>query len=297
MISSETSIELLDHSLPQSDKLLQTISLNLDSIKFGLPTQYIFTKTSQAGKTGSLRADYFRRHIRSITDHLVRLKKNGGRYLPETEAKWGNSPRQLVWLIIEDGEKLSESIRSVLENENGLIPYVYYVYGPTHRYGNAQQNSAYALIHRMVSYLGHGPVVSIDDDGKVLPELFDIVWRVRRLGVWPMGNLTPFKWEGPEYDEETHEFKDWLRSESDNRPFPLDNGAFAFSSQVFGTNHRLKGPRYWPTDYPGGESEFVSQILPRQDLVEPLCYNCRVAWHNQALKPDCVAHLPTCDEF
>ncbi|KAI8450040.1 hypothetical protein BY996DRAFT_6536896, partial [Phakopsora pachyrhizi] len=38
---------------------------------------------------------------------------------------------QLVWLIIEDGEKLSESIRSVLENENGLIPYVYYIYGPT----------------------------------------------------------------------------------------------------------------------------------------------------------------------
>ncbi|KAI8457614.1 hypothetical protein BY996DRAFT_6411505 [Phakopsora pachyrhizi] len=59
MISSEIAIELLDHSLPQSEKLLQTISLNLDSIKFGLPTQYIFTKSSQAGKTGSLRVDYF----------------------------------------------------------------------------------------------------------------------------------------------------------------------------------------------------------------------------------------------
>ncbi|KAI8458580.1 hypothetical protein BY996DRAFT_8561190 [Phakopsora pachyrhizi] len=145
MISSETAIELLDHSLPQSEKLLQTISLNLDSIKFGLPTQL----------------------IRSITDHLVRLKRNGGFYLPAREAKWGNSHRQLVWLIIEDGEKLSESIRSVLENENGLIPYVYYIYGPTHCYRNAQQNSAYALTHRMVSYLGHGPVVSIDDDGNV----------------------------------------------------------------------------------------------------------------------------------
>ncbi|KAI8449107.1 hypothetical protein BY996DRAFT_6432969 [Phakopsora pachyrhizi] len=148
MISSETAIELLDHSLPQSEKLLQTISLNLDSIKFGLPTQYIFTKTSRAGKTGS-------------------LTRNGGFYLPAREAKWGNSHRQLVWLIIEDGKKLSESIRSVLENENGLIPYVYYIYGPTHCYRNAQQNSAYALTHRMVSYLGHGPVVSIDDDGNV----------------------------------------------------------------------------------------------------------------------------------
>ncbi|KAI8454267.1 hypothetical protein BY996DRAFT_6431309 [Phakopsora pachyrhizi] len=153
MISSETAIELLDHSLPRCEKLLQTISLNLDSIKFGLPTQYIFTKTSQAAKTGSLRVDYFQRHIRSITDHLVRLKRNEGRYLPETEAKWGNFPRQLAWLIKEDGEKLSESIRSVLENENRLIPYVYYIYGPTHCYRNAQQNSAYALIYRMVSYL------------------------------------------------------------------------------------------------------------------------------------------------
>ncbi|KAI9608901.1 hypothetical protein H4Q26_005093 [Puccinia striiformis f. sp. tritici PST-130] len=278
LLASEAALTLLDRSAPSSSSLQATISVSVNTLQVGLPTEYIFTKTSALGRTGGLRPDYFRRHVKAIRDHLSAVARRGGKYLDETEKKWGTGRRQLVWI-------------------SGLA-FIYFAYGPTRHHGNAQQNSAYALIHRLSqTVLGHGPVMSIDDDGKVLSEVFDIAWRVQTFGVWPMGNLGPTGWEGPEYDPVTLEFITWRQAPKDDRPFPLDNGAFVFSTEVFGSNFRLVGPRYWPTDYPGGESEFVSQIIDKQELVEPLCYNCQVAWHNQKLPEDCIQHLPSCQEL
>lgn len=296
LLGSDPALTLLDHSLPGSSLLSATINVQVIKLQSGLPTQYIFTKTSALGRTGGLRPDYFRRHAKAIRDHLSTLAERDGKYLEETEKKWGTGRRQLVWIVIEDGETIAKDIQQVLSQSE--LPFIYYAYGPTRHHGNAQQNSAYALIHRLsTTVLGHGPIMSIDDDGKVMSEVFDIAWRVHTLGVWPMGNLGPTGWEGPEYDPVTLEFLTWRQAPEDDRPFPLDNGAFAFSSEVFGSNFRLVGPRYWPTDYPGGESEFVSQIISKQELVEPLCYNCRVAWHNQRLSEDCIKHLPSCQEL
>ncbi|KAA1100465.1 Beta-1,3-glucuronyltransferase 2 (Glucuronosyltransferase S) [Puccinia graminis f. sp. tritici] len=296
LLASEAALTLLDRSVPDSSVLPATISTRASTLQVGLPTQYIFTKTSALGRTGGLRPDYFRRHVKAIRDHLSTVARRGGKYLEETEKKWGPGRRQLIWIVIEDGESIAADIQQVL-SQSGL-PFIYFAYGPTRHHGNAQQNSAYALIHRLSrTILGHGPILSIDDDGKVLSEVFDIAWRVHTFGVWPMGNLGPSGWEGPEYDPVTLEFLTWRQAPEDDRPFPLDNGAFVFSSEVFGTNFRLVGPRYWPTDYPGGESEFVSQIISKQELVEPLCYNCRVAWHNQKLPEDCIKHLPSCKEL
>ncbi|KNE95290.1 hypothetical protein, variant 2 [Puccinia striiformis f. sp. tritici PST-78] len=296
LLASEAALTLLDRSAPSSSSLQATISVSVNTLQVGLPTEYIFTKTSALGRTGGLRPDYFRRHVKAIRDHLSAVARRGGKYLEETEKKWGTGRRQLVWIVIEDGESIAADIQHVL-SQSGLA-FIYFAYGPTRHHGNAQQNSAYALIHRLSqTVLGHGPVMSIDDDGKVLSEVFDIAWRVQTFGVWPMGNLGPTGWEGPEYDPVTREFITWRQAPKDDRPFPLDNGAFVFSTEVFGSNFRLVGPRYWPTDYPGGESEFVSQIIDKQELVEPLCYNCQVAWHNQKLPEDCIQHLPSCQEL
>lgn len=60
----------------------------------------------------------------------------------------------------------------------------------TRHYGNAQHNAAYTMINALSDpahgALGHGPIVSVDDDAEVLPELFDRLWAVKRIGVWPM---------------------------------------------------------------------------------------------------------------
>lgn len=295
MLLPEAAVNLLDNTVADSPNLSTRIQWNLTNTVSSIPTLYLFTKTSRLGRTNALRPDYFRRHAKTINNHMDRVRSRGGKYFPETETKWGTGPRQLIWLIVEDGEQIAPEVEAVFRTSQ--IPYIYFAYGSTHRYGNAQQNAAYALIHRLSrSVYGHGPIVSIDDDGNLLPDLFDLAWRVKRLGVWPMGNLGPTGWEGPKYDPITHVFIGWQKAAKDNRRFPLDNGAFAFSTEVFGTG-KMIGPRYWPTDYPGGESEFVSQILTKMEEVEPLCFNCHVAWHNQALTPQCIAHDPKCREF
>ncbi|KAI9616786.1 hypothetical protein KEM48_005028 [Puccinia striiformis f. sp. tritici PST-130] len=228
LLASEAALTLLDRSAPSSSSLQATISVS------------------------------------AIRDHLSAVARRGGKYLEETEKKWGTGRRQLVWIVIEDGESML-------------------------RISNMYSRRAACSLD--TGRLCRSMMI------KVLSEVFDIAWRVQTFGVWPMGNLGPTGWEGPEYDPVTREFITWRQAPKDDRPFPLDNGAFVFSTEVFGSNFRLVGPRYWPTDYPGGESEFVSQIIDKQELVEPLCYNCQVAWHNQKLPEDCIQHLPSCQEL
>ncbi|KAI7938684.1 hypothetical protein MJO28_014263 [Puccinia striiformis f. sp. tritici] len=100
-----------------------------------------------------------------------------------------------------NGDKLSNDVAEELSASS--IPYIYFTYGPTHHFGNAQQNAAYSLIHCLSDpglggISGHGPILSIDDGSNFLPELLVIIWDVHRIGVWPKGNLGPHGWEGPQ---------------------------------------------------------------------------------------------------
>lgn len=280
---------------PALDLLLQTdlsediqslIQWRLELLKPGLPTAYIFTKTSWAGRTKHLRYAYFQRHIITIRTHLALMKEQTW---PEGEGhpKWGQK-RQLIWIIVEDGERLANDVAQELVRTD--LPYIYFTYGPTHHFGNAQQNAAYALIHRLSDpkiggIFGHGPILSIDDDSNILPELLRMIWDTRRIGVWPMGHLGPTGWEGPVYDPKNHTLLKWEAGAVQDRKFPIDNGAFSFSSDLLGSV--IKGPRYWPTDISGGENEFISLIVKTKEEIEPLCYNCHVAWHNEPLPPKC----------
>lgn len=118
-------------------------------------------------------------------------------------------------------------------------------------YGNAQHNAAYTLIHALSNpengALGHGPIVSVDDDAEVQPELFDIVWKVKRIGCWAMvclaslsdiqqvadivhqGGLGPTGWEGPVV--ENGKIVDWPAWQ-EWRKFPLDKCARSLRSAV-----------------------------------------------------------------
>ena len=62
-------------------------------------------------------------------------------------------------------------------------------------FGNAQHNAALALVYHLsnseTGMLGHGPIFSADDDAEIHEDLLMYVWRVKRIGLWPMGNLGP----------------------------------------------------------------------------------------------------------
>ncbi|KAH9817712.1 nucleotide-diphospho-sugar transferase [Melampsora americana] len=283
------AVDLLRQTdLSQSKQELRSIiQWNLLPLSSSVPTTYLFTKTSAAGKTKHLREAYFKRHILTIRTHLA-LTKN--RVWP-IEDRWGplSHSRQLIWLIIEDSEKLSSDVANVLAKSG--LPFVYLVYGPTHHFGNAQQNAAYGLIHRLSSNLfngvfGHGPVISIDDDSNFLPELLEMIWKVKKIGVWPMGNLGPNGWEGPIYDSKNQTFLRWEAGAIEDRKYPIDNGAFCFHSNLF--ESMIHGPKYWPTDFSGGESEFIGLMVKSKEEIEPICYNCHVAWHNEPLPRECT---------
>ncbi|OAV92534.1 hypothetical protein PTTG_27632 [Puccinia triticina 1-1 BBBD Race 1] len=281
---------------PALDLLLQTelgadipllIQWSLETLEPGKPTAYLYTKTSWAGRTKHLRYAYFKRHIQTIRTHLELMKHREWPSGPGHQ-RWGPQ-RQLIWIVVEDGEKLANDVAQEL-GMSGLA-YIYMTYGPTHHFGNAQQNAAYALIHRLSDpgldgIFGHGPILSIDDDSNFLPELLVIIWDVRRIGVWPMGNLGPHGWEGPVYDPANHTLLRWEAGAVQDRSFPVDNGAFAFASELLGST--VKGPRYWPTDISGGENEFIGSIVAKKEDLEPLCYNCHLAWHNEPLPPACT---------
>ncbi|KAA1132874.1 Beta-1,3-glucuronyltransferase 2 (Glucuronosyltransferase S) [Puccinia graminis f. sp. tritici] len=281
---------------PALDLLLQTelgadipllIQWSLELLKPGRPTAYLYTKTSWAGRTKHLRYAYFKRHIQTIRTHLELMKTRAWPEGPGHQ-RWGQE-RQLIWIVIEDGEKLANDVAQELAASG--LPYIYFTYGPTHHFGNAQQNAAYALIHRLADptqdgIFGHGPIISIDDDSNFLPELLVIIWDVQRIGVWPMGNLGPNGWEGPVYDPSNHTLLRWEAGAVQDRKFPVDNGAFAFASELLGST--IMGPRYWPTDISGGENEFISLIVDKKEDIEPLCYNCHLAWHNEPLPPACT---------
>jgi hypothetical protein len=113
-----------------------------------------------------------------------------------------------------------------------------------------------------------------------------------------MGNLGPHGWEGPVYDPDSHTLLRWEAGAIQDRKFPVDNGAFAFASELLGTT--IKGPRYWPTDISGGENEFISLIVPKKEDLEPLCYNWFVgaftlppypfSSHHSFTKPSSMLH-------
>ncbi|KAI9626301.1 hypothetical protein KEM48_010553 [Puccinia striiformis f. sp. tritici PST-130] len=128
------------------------------------------------------------------------------------------------------------SYQTMLLKNFQLVVYrtFYFTYGPTHHFGNAQQNAAYSLIHCLSDpglggISGHGPILSIDDGSNFLPELLVIIWDVHRIV----------------YDPSIDTLLRWEAGAIQDRKFPIDSGAFAFASELLGST--IKGPRYWPT--------------------------------------------------
>jgi hypothetical protein len=241
----------------------EVASWSLSGLNLGQPTIYLTTATSPNSNARALRPQYFRRHGKAIQS-WIRLRNPG----------W-----QVVWIVAEDEEIIDPRISGMLRKSE--VPYIYFAYGLTRSYGNAQKNAVLQMAYALSgpsSLLGHGPVYGLDDDNKMLPELLDILTKVVRVGAFPVGNLGYDGWEGPIVNEDGV----MIDTESGwKRKFSLDYGAYTFNSSLLGT--LITAPALWKHTSYAGESEFLNQIAGTIRDVEPLCSKCRVVWHNEAL--------------
>lgn len=221
------------------------LSWDLSRLDAGKPTTYMFTKTYGGGKVGDDRSAYMQRHINTMHTFDAKIANASawdGKYEDGTPA----AGRQLIWIIVEDGESIDQEVAATLAE--GQISYIYFSYGPTHNFGNAQHNAAYQMIHHLsnakTGYLGHGPVFGADDDAEIHEDLLMYIWRLKRVGLWPVGNLGKTGWEHAKWNDK-NQIIGWEASNT-YRKYPVDNNGFAFNSTLLGSD--LQGPAFWPTD-------------------------------------------------
>lgn len=184
-LPEDKSIVLLKHALTYPHDVM---AWNITDMAIDKPSLYAFTKTSPtAGKTGTERLEYMTRHVKMMKRHRQIVTESGF-----DDGAPGDS-RQIIWIIIEDSKFIDRDIAAMLQ-ESG-INFAYLAFGPTHRYGNAQHNAAYTIIHALsnaeTGAYGHGPIIGIDDDAELHEDLMNWLWRIKRVGLWPMGNLGP----------------------------------------------------------------------------------------------------------
>jgi hypothetical protein len=264
-LTPDQALKLLQRAVRD---LGEVASWSLAGLDYGLPTIYLTTATSPNGNAKALRPQYFRRHGKTIQSWI--LQRNPG---------W-----QVVWVVAEDEEHIDQRIARTLRDSN--VPYIYFAYGLTRSYGNAQKNAVlqvtYALSGSNGGLFGHGPVYGLDDDNKILPELLTLLTKLTRIGAFPVGNLAR-GWESPILDDAGF----IIDTDSDfKRKFSFDYGGYSFNSSLLGT--LISAPALWKHTQWAGESEFVEQIVGSIRDVEPLCgeagqENCHYVWHNEPL--------------
>ncbi|KAI1621170.1 nucleotide-diphospho-sugar transferase [Exophiala viscosa] len=270
-----------------STHLNEMMSWSLAGLDVGKPTIYMTTVTSPNGKAGPVRPQYFRRHGRTIRSWMVQQEERLLQSKDEWESKkleGDTRDWQVVWVIAEDETELDPAVIRTLQRTG--VPYVYFAYGRTKSWGNAQKNAVlqmvYALSRQGVGGLyGHGPVYGLDDDNKILPELLNKITQVVRVGVVPVGNLGFWGWETPDVDKELGEV-----THPGNHIGTFDYGGFAFNSSLLGT--AISGPSFWKWTEHAGEREFLEQFATNMRSFEPLCdrkgeQTCHLAWHNEEL--------------
>ena len=257
----------------------EMMSWSLAALEFGKPTIYLTTATSPNGKAGPLRPQYFRRSGRAIRTWMAQR---------EAEAQAEHPGWQVVWVVAEDEVDIDPLVVRTLRRTG--VPYIYFAYGLTRSWGNAQKNAVMQVVYALSrpeergGLLGPGPVYGLDDDNKMLPDLLGLLVRVDRIGIVPVGNLGADAWEAPVVDE----LGEIVESESlwGFRKYAFDFGGFSFNSSILGT--AVSGPMFWKHNDFAGESEFIEQVIGNIRDLEPLCgrqeiQDCHYVWHNEPL--------------
>lgn len=107
------------------------------------------------------------------------------------------SAAQILWIVVDDAPDPDASLASMLTCAD--LPFLYFPYGPTGTWGNAQRNAALMVV-RALGRLGMmGPGYFMDDDSYISPWLFEPMFQVRvvvdrmatanRMGILYMANV------------------------------------------------------------------------------------------------------------
>lgn len=254
----------------------ELMSWSLDDLELDRPTIYITTATFPTGKAGAERPQYFRRSGRALRCWMAQQEQEA------QAAGW-----QVIWIVAEDEVEIDPRVVRTLRRTG--VPYIYFAYGMTKVWGNAQKNAVLQVVYALSKpgprgLFRHGPVYGLDDDNKILPDLLDLLIKVQRVGVVPVGNLAGGRWETPVINADTG-----LVTDSDSpfrRKFAFDYGGYVFNSSLLGT--LISGPSFWKHTGFAGETEFLDQIAGSPRDLEPLCgrlaeQECHLVWHNEEL--------------
>jgi hypothetical protein len=227
-LSWETCGKLLVNYFTHPDSLL---AYSVEGLRLDVPTLYMYTRSGPGGKLADpkLRIEYFSRHVDTVREFDELVAKRG--YHDGVTA----TDRQLIWIVVEDNAQIEPQLAEYLKNtsirkQSWLLAnwsdsdlttlvyftaYIYFAHGPTNWLGVAQWNAVDRAVDVLRNtFYADGPVINVDDDSRILPELLRRVWRVRaraslaigccyhwkadtsvlqvkRAITWPVGNLGP----------------------------------------------------------------------------------------------------------
>ena len=281
-LSTPQALNLVSRTSTHFDDMM---SWSLAGLKIGAPTIYVTTATSADSKAGPFRPQYFRRHGRAIRAWMAQQEQ---RMVDMANDEWAakrphdSRDWQIIWIIAEDSVEVDPQLVRTLQRTG--VPYLYFAYGTTKAWGNAQKNAVLQTVYALsrpgsAGLYGVGPIYGMDDDNKVIPNLFDLLTKVVQIGVFPVGNLGP-GWETAIVDDDLGAAIGGL----------FDYASFTYNSSLLGT--LISGPSFWKHDEWGGEGHFLQQLTKDFRNLELLCgksaaeqENCHNVWHNQPLSP------------
>ncbi|MEI8348924.1 MAG: hypothetical protein WCI77_02125 [Candidatus Omnitrophota bacterium] len=199
-------------------------------------------------------------------------RKDRMKYLERSIATF-QKVRNLLWVVVEDGDCVDEDVRKILESSG--IHYQYLNYGPTRHWGDEQRNAGLNYVKREKL---RGIVYLADDDNFYDIRLFNELRKTVKVSIMPVGHLGPRGIERPIVVN--GKIKKWDANWTD-RAFPIDMAGFAFNASLL---QAMNGTLFDFTGK-GGETELLSKLVKSWNELEPLCCNCSrcYVWHNQPL--------------
>jgi len=199
-------------------------------------------------------------------------RENRIKYLERSIATF-RKVKNFLWILVEDGDRIDDDVKRLLESSG--IQYRYLHFGPTRHWGDEQRNAGLLYVKREKL---HGIVYLADDDNFYDIRLFNELRKTTKVSILPVGHLGPHGIERPIIANGKIKKWDahWLE-----RAFPVDMAGFAFDASLL---QAMDGGLFDFTGK-GGETEFLSKLVPSPDELEPLCRNCTrcYVWHDQPL--------------
>ncbi|KAJ3295659.1 Galactosylgalactosylxylosylprotein 3-beta-glucuronosyltransferase 2 [Rhizoclosmatium sp. JEL0117] len=232
--------------------------------------------------TGTLKRpsdDWRADRISFIGRHLAQMKR-----LEEMNAARCSSTlscRQFIWILAEDSDHIDVELESLLKCAQ--IPFIYFAYGPTRNYGNAQKNALLQFVADLTrSFKFYANVHPIDDDGYGLAEGYELCYGIKKFGLLPIVAVgLP---EDMEYAA-IENGKVVIHGGWPERAFPFDYNMMIFNSSLF-DKFDADMSLFWPYPGRGGESEFAERHLDSIQEIEVPCHKCQYLFYNLPIEPD-----------